>query len=147
MDSLDRDLLNEIQANFPIEPHPYKVIGERLGIDEDEVLSRIAQLRADGIIRRVGASINSRRVGFVSTLLAAKVPKERFADFVRIVNACKGVTHNYERRHEYNLWFTLIAPSEHRKQRTIQDLIKKTGINIIELPAKRIFKIRVDFKF
>jgi DNA-binding Lrp family transcriptional regulator len=147
MDLLDRNLLNEIQAAFPIKPHPYQIIGERLGLDESEVLKRIANLRQSGIIRRLGASINSRRVGFVSTLLAAKVPKEQFSSFVQIVNSCKGVTHNYERRHEYNVWFTLIAPSEQEKNQTIQNLIQKTGINIIELPAKRIFKIRVDFKF
>ena len=147
MDALDRDLLNEIQADFPVQPHPYRIIGERLGMEEAEVLTRIQSLREKGIIRRLGASINSRQIGFVSTLLAAKVPKEQFSEFVQTVNSCKGVTHNYERRHEYNVWFTLIAPSEQEKQQTIQDLIEKTGINIIELPAKRIFKIRVDFKF
>ena len=147
MDSFDRELLNEIQADFPIQPHPYQIIGERLGLAEEEVLERIANLRQKGIIRRLGASINSRRVGFVSTLLAAKVPKEQFSKFVQIVNSCKGVTHNYERRHEYNVWFTLITPSYQEKNETIQNLVEKTGINIIELPAKRIFKIRVDFKF
>jgi DNA-binding Lrp family transcriptional regulator len=147
MDDLDRQLLNEIQSAFPVEPHPYRVIGQRIGMTEKDVLARVARLKQDGIIRRMGASINSRRVGFVSTLLAAKVPKEKFDHFVRTVNACKGVTHNYERRHEYNVWFTLIAPSENDKKRTIRELIRKTGVEIVELPAKKIFKIKVDFKF
>jgi siroheme decarboxylase len=147
MDKIDRDLLNEIQADFPIEPHPYRVLGERLGIDEPEVLARIARLKTDGVIRRMGASINSRKVGFVSTLLAARVPEEQFDSFVEIVNACQGVTHNYERKHEYNVWFTLISPSVAAKEKTIKSLIRKTGIEILELPAKRIFKIRVDFRF
>jgi DNA-binding Lrp family transcriptional regulator len=80
-------------------------------------------------------------------LLAAQVPPEKFESFVNVVNACPGVTHNYERRHQYNVWFTLIASSLAEKERIIQDLIQKTGVNILELPAKRIFKIRVDFKF
>lgn len=147
MDDIDRDLLNEIQADFPVEPHPYRVIGRRLGMAEEEVLQRIAKLKGEGIIRRFGASINSRGIGFVSTLLAAQVPKEKFDAFVQTVNACPGVTHNYQRRHAYNVWFTLISSSLAEKKRTIKDLIRKTGVDILELPAKRIFKIRVDFKF
>ncbi|MBI4962680.1 MAG: Lrp/AsnC family transcriptional regulator [Desulfomonile tiedjei] len=147
MDANDRELLNEIQAGFPVQPHPYRLIGEKVGLTEEQVLARIAKLKREGIIRRIGASINSRRVGFVSTLLAAKVPREKFESFVRTVNAFPGVTHNYERQHEYNVWFTLIAPSLAEKQRVIQDLVEKTGVDILELPAKRIFKIRVDFRF
>jgi DNA-binding Lrp family transcriptional regulator len=147
MDQRDKELLNEIQAGFPVEPHPYRVLGERLSMDEEEVIARIAKLRQAGIIRRLGASIDSRRVGFVSTLLAAKVPEEEFETVVEIINACAGVTHNYERRHEYNVWFTLIAPSVEEKERIIGRLRDKTGVEILELPAKKIFKIRVDFRF
>jgi siroheme decarboxylase len=147
MDELDRKLLNEIQARFPVQPHPYKALGNRIGMEESEVWSRIARLRNQGIIRRIGASINSRRVGFVSTLLAAKVPPEKFERFVEIVNSCPGVTHNYERKHEMNIWFTLISPSEEEKQETIRILSRETGVEILEFPARRIFKIRVDFRF
>ncbi len=147
MDIQDRQLLNEIQTDFPVEPHPYRVLGDRIGMDEAEVLSRITNLREEGIIRRMGASINSRRIGFVSTLLAARVPREKFDSFVEIVNSCPGVTHNYERRHEYNVWFTLIAQSEGEKKDIIRDLTVRTGIRILEFPAEKIFKIRVDFRF
>jgi DNA-binding Lrp family transcriptional regulator len=147
MDIQDRQLLNEIQTDFPVEPHPYRVLGDRIGMDEAEVLSRITNLREEGIIRRMGASINSRRIGFVSTLLAARVPREKFDSFVEIVNSCPGVTHNYERRHEYNVWFTLIAQSEGEKKDIIRDLTVRTGIQILEFPAEKIFKIRVDFRF
>jgi DNA-binding Lrp family transcriptional regulator len=147
MDSWDRALLNEIQAQFPVEPHPYRVIGERIGMDEDEVLTRVGKLKREGIIRRIGASINSRRIGFVSTLLAARVPPDKFDSFVKTVNACRGVTHNYERKHEYNVWFTLIAETREEKQRIIQDLMRRTGVEIEEFPAEKIFKIRVDFRF
>lgn len=147
MDARDRELLNEIQAGFPVEPHPYRVLGAKLGMEEKEVLRRIVSLRKAGIIRRLGASINSRQIGFVSTLLAAQVPPERFESFVRTVNECPGVTHNYERKHRYNVWFTLIASSGEEKERIIQELMAKTRIQIHEFPAKRIFKIRVDFKF
>ncbi|HTY21586.1 MAG TPA: Lrp/AsnC family transcriptional regulator [Desulfomonilaceae bacterium] len=147
MDQRDRELLNEIQAGFPVEPHPYRVLGQRISMDEEEVLVRIARLKKEGIIRRLGASVDSRQIGFVSTLLAAKVPKEKFEFVVKTINACPGVTHNYERRHEYNVWFTLIAPSAEEKERIIRQLMQETGVEILELPAKRIFKIRVDFRF
>ncbi len=147
MDDKDRDLLNEIQTRFPVEPHPYRVLGRRLDIPEAEVLRRIAGLKREGIIRRMGASIDSRRIGFVSTLLAAEVPEEKFSEFVRLVNACPGVTHNYKRKHRFNVWFTLIAASAEEKARIIQELMASTGVHILELPAKRIFKIRVDFRF
>ncbi|MBI5251567.1 MAG: Lrp/AsnC family transcriptional regulator [Desulfomonile tiedjei] len=147
MDYRDRELLNEIQAGFPVEPHPYRVLGQRLDMTETEVLDRVAGLKREGIIRRIGASINSRCVGYVSTLLAAEVPSEKFQSFVQIVNACTGVTHNYERKHKFNVWFTLIASSQFEKERIIKNLSETTGVEIVELPAKRIFKIRVDFKF
>jgi len=147
MEERDRRLLNEIQAGFPVEPHPYRVIGRRIGMEEDEVLARILSLKKKGIIRRLGASINSRRIGFVSTLLAARVPDEKLDSFVATVNSCPGVTHNYQRKHEYNVWFTLIASSASEKEQIIRDLVAATGVDITELPAKKIFKIRVDFRF
>lgn len=147
MDERDRKLLNEIQGSFPIEPHPYRVTGQKMGMDEDEVIARVEYLRQSGIIRRIGASINSRGIGYVSTLLAARVPPDKLDFFVETVNSCPGVTHNYERNHEYNLWFTLIAPSEVEKREIIKKLIEETGVDILELPAERIFKIKVDFRF
>ncbi len=147
MDEKDRALLNEIQSNFPVDPRPYQALGARLGIGEDEVLKRISNLRKAGIIRRIGASINSRKIGFVSTLLAARAPEDKFQRFVEMVNQVDGVTHNYLRKHEYNVWFTLISPSEAEKRRVLDELMERTGIEILELPARKIFKIRVDFKF
>ncbi|MEW6348373.1 MAG: Lrp/AsnC family transcriptional regulator [Thermodesulfobacteriota bacterium] len=147
MDDRDRHLLNEIQSAFPVEVRPYRALGKKLAMDEQEVMDRIAGLRREGIIRRLGASINSRLVGFVSTLCTAQVPEDRFDEFVRVVNSCPGVTHNYKRRHRNNVWFTLIAESQREKKRILEELIKSTGISILELPATRIFKIRVDFRF
>ncbi len=147
MDASDRELLNEIQANFPVTSHPYRELGRRLGLDETDVLERVAALRETGIIRRLGASINSREIGFVSTLCAARVSRRSLERFVRTVNECPGVTHNYERKHEYNVWFTLIAASLEEKQAILNKIMQKTGISILELPASQIFKIRVDFRF
>ncbi len=147
MDRRDKELLNEIQARFPVQPHPYRVLGERLHMEEEEALERIAKLRKAGVIRRLGASIDSRRVGFVSTLVAAIIPRHKFDSVVKTINACPGVTHNYERRNKYNVWFTLIAASSEEKEQIISRLRKETGVEMLELPAKKIFKIKVNFRF
>ncbi|MGC8605624.1 MAG: AsnC family transcriptional regulator [Desulfomonilaceae bacterium] len=147
IDETDRALLNEVQSRFPVQSHPYRVIGSRVGISEQETLDRIAKLRDAGIIRRIGASINSRGLGFVSTLIATTVPVDQLDNVVSIINSFPGVTHNYLRRHRLNVWFTLIAQSEADKIRIIREMSEQTGIELFDYPAKRIFKIRVDFKF
>ena len=112
MDNVDRDLINLMQSGFPMESRPYEVIGDQLGISEDEVLERVSRLKSIGVIRRIGANVNPRSIGYTSTLCAAHVPADQIEDFVEEVNRHPGVTHNYERDHHYNVWFTFIAPSE-----------------------------------
>lgn len=146
MDSVDRQLLDIIQTGFPLTPRPYADLGQRLGISEEEALERVRALKRSKIIRRLGANFQSAKLGFVSTLCAAKVPLEKMDDFVARVNACPGVTHNYLREHAYNIWFTLISPSREEAQATLDGLSAATGVSILNLPATRLFKIRVDFR-
>jgi DNA-binding Lrp family transcriptional regulator len=147
LDEMDRAILNEIQSHFPIEPRPYRALGEKLGCSEAEMLGRVRRLKEGDVIRRIGANFNSRRLGYTSTLCAARVPPEIMDRFLETVNSYRGVTHNYRRDHEYNIWFTLIAPSEEEIERTLEDLAAATGVReILSLPAEKIFKIRVDFE-
>lgn len=147
LDKMDRTILNEIQSDFPIDSRPYQALAEKLGCSEAEVLRRVRRLKEHEVIRRIGANFNSRKLGYTSTLCAAKVPPERIEDFVGVVNSYPGVTHNYRRDHEYNIWFTLIAPSEDDLRRTIEEIAAETEVGeILSLPAERIFKIRVDFE-
>jgi siroheme decarboxylase len=148
LDREDRLILNEIQRNFPITHRPYLALARKLGLREKEVLERVEKLREKGVIRRLGASFGARAMGFTSTLCAARVPQEKIEEFVSVVNAYPGVTHNYERDGEYNVWFTLIAPSRRRVDQILARISRKTGIKgILNLPAARIFKIAVDFNF
>lgn len=146
MDHLDRAILNEIQSKFPIASRPYKVLGERLNISEEEVLRRVRILKDKGIIRRLGANFASHKLGFTSTLCAAEVPEEKVGDFVKVVNAYSGVTHNYKRKHPYNIWFTIIAQSEKEIETIVNDISKKTEIEIYNLPAIQVFKVCVNFE-
>jgi len=147
MDDLDRKLLNRLQKGFPIVSEPYRKIGEDLGISEDEAFSRVKRLKEEGVIRRIGAVFEPDRLGFVSTLCAARVPGECLEAFVRAVNAFEGVTHNYERNHPYNVWFTVIAPSREEIDRILRELREKTGISdILDLRAVNKFKVDATFE-
>ena len=147
MDEMDRMILNEIQSHFPIEARPYQVLGEKLGCSEEEVLQRVQDLKDREVIRRIGANCNSRKLGYTSTLCAAKVPSRLMARFVEVVNSYMGVTHNYRRDHDYNIWFTLIAPSEEKIERILREIVELTEVGeVISLPAERLFKIQVDFE-
>lgn len=146
MDSLDRRLLDIIQTDFPLTPRPYAELGQRLGISEAEALERVRALRGRGIIRRLGANFQSSKLGFVSTLCAAKAPDDKLDAFIAEVNARPGVTHNYLREHSYNVWFTLISPSREEAQAVLDDISARTGVAILNLPATKLFKIRVDFR-
>ena len=147
MDEMDRMILNEIQSHFPIEARPYQALGEKLGCSEEEVLQRVQDLKDREVIRRIGANCNSRKLGYTSTLCAAKVPSRLMERFVEVVNSYTGVTHNYRRDHDYNIWFTLIAPSEERIEHILHEIVELTGVEeVISLPAERLFKIQVDFE-
>jgi len=147
MDNIDRDLLNEIQSGFPVTPRPFLELGKRFNLSEKEVIERILRLKKDGVIRRIGGNFNSRKLDFTSTLCAAKVPEEKIGKFVNIVNSYKGVTHNYLRRHNYNVWFTFIAPNREYIKKALNDISEKSGVKeILNLPAVKIYKIKVDFE-
>jgi DNA-binding Lrp family transcriptional regulator len=146
MDDIDRKLLNRIQQDFPIMAEPFAEVAAQLGIGETEILERIGRLKEEGIIRRIGAVFDLRKLGFASTLCAARVPEERVRTFVEIVNACTGVTHNYRRDDEYNVWFTLIAPGEEELAASLAGIKRETGIDdILSLRATRTFKINARF--
>ncbi len=146
MDDIDRKLLNEIQSDFPITRRPYEDLGDRLDCSEEEILKRVERLRKEGIIRRIGGNFDSKRLGFATTLCAAKVPDDKINRFVEVVNRYPEVTHNYLRNHHYNIWFTLVAHDVKEINRYIEEIIQYTGVReILNLPAVRTFKILVDF--
>ena len=148
IDRKDRLILNEIQRNFPVTRRPFLALARKLGMKEMEVLERVERLKDRGIIRRIGASFSSSSVGFSSTLCAARVPPEKVEEFVGAVNSYPGVTHNYEREGDYNIWFTLIAPTRKKIEEILAGISHKTGVkDILNLPATKTFKIAVDFNF
>jgi DNA-binding Lrp family transcriptional regulator len=146
MDTVDRKILNIIQKSFPVEAEPFRTIGALVGIAPEEALDRVRKLRQSGLIRRIGAVFDPKQLGYVSTLCAARVPKERFREFVACVNGYAGVTHNYRRSHAYNVWFTIIAAGEDELDRILAEIKESTGVSdLISLRAVRTYKIDARF--
>jgi DNA-binding Lrp family transcriptional regulator len=146
MDETDRKILNILQRDFPVEAEPFRRIGERVGLSEAEILKRIGKLKDQGIIRRIGAVFDTKKLGYVGTLCAAEVPAENIDNFVDVVNSYKGVTHNYRRNHRYNIWFTLIAGSDDEIGKILKEIEATTGIfDILDMRATKKFKIDATF--
>lgn len=146
LDQTDRKILNRLQSDFPLKERPFQVVAEEIGLTEDEVIDRLNRLKKGGIIRRIGGNFVPERLGFVSTLCAARVPEDKIEEFARTVNQYPGVTHNYVRDNEYNIWFTFIAPSREEIHKNLEEISQSTGIDdILNLPSTRVFKIRAKF--
>jgi len=147
IDDVDKAVLNRIQSDFPITSRPYRTIAEDLGLSEGEVLKRVSRLKASGIIRRIGGNFSPEKLGFVSTLCAAKVPEDKISQFAEVVNRYPGVTHNYRRENTFNIWFTFIAPKMDEINANLEQIAAETGVtDILNMPATRVFKIRAEFK-
>jgi DNA-binding Lrp family transcriptional regulator len=146
LDDIDKAIVNRIQSEFPITSRPYLAVADELGLTEKEVLDRVARLKKDGIIRRIGANFVPGKLGFVSTLCAAKVPVDKIEHFARIVNRYPGVTHNYQRDNQYNVWFTFISPSMDEIEANLKKIAEDSGVSdILNLPATKVFKINAQF--
>lgn len=147
MDEADKNILNRIQSDFPRSSRPYKDIGRELNLSESDVIERVSRLKESGIIRRIGGNFSPDKLGFVSTLCAARVPEDKVDQFAEVVNKYPGVTHNYQRNNDYNVWFTFISPSMEEIEANLADIARESGVDdIINLPATRVFKIRAQFK-
>ena len=147
MTALEQQILDTIQDAFPLEERPYKVLAdllsaqENLGaVSEQQVFDAVESLRSSGIIRRIGGIYDSRRLGFISRLCAGKVSD--IETFAAVVNEIPAITHNYQRSHEYNVWFTVIAENESEVQKIVDVLCSKTDLQDVHvLSVTKKFKI------
>ncbi|MDP8255792.1 MAG: AsnC family transcriptional regulator [Candidatus Alcyoniella australis] len=147
MDALDRAIVEMIQTDFPICVSPYAEIGRRVGSDESEVIRRLGALKERQIIRRIGALFDPRKLGYVSTLVAARVSPDLLEETTDAINEYNGVTHNYLRDASYNVWFTLIAKGDSARAKILARIAKLPGVLVLHsLPAERFYKLKVDFK-
>jgi siroheme decarboxylase len=145
MDEKDREILQLLQGSFPIDPEPYKVIGDKVWLDEVSVISRVARMIESGVIRYVGPFFDSRKLGFKGTLAAINVEPDKIDQVSNVVNSFSEITHNYLRSESPNLWFTVIAPDENRLNEIFSQIQSEAGVDkIFRFPARKMFKVKVD---
>jgi len=148
MDDLDRRVLEMLQSDFPISERPYDILAGKLDISTESLLNRIRRLIADGLIRRIGASMDSRKLGFSSTLAAVRVDAESVEKAAGLIGSYPEVTHSYLRNDDFNIWFTIIAPGRQDIERILAEIRSALSLDagkMLNLPAKRLFKLDTRF--
>ena len=146
MDDIDLKILAAVQEVFPLVSRPFRALGLKLGLGEDEVISRLEKLERDGLVRRLGPILDIRKLGLSGVLVAVKVSEEEAQGVADVVDRYDEVSHNYLRPNDsgYNMWFTISA-KEDRIQEILTEIRSRTGRKILVLPTDRIFKIGVKF--
>jgi DNA-binding Lrp family transcriptional regulator len=148
MDEIDGQILRELQDNFPLRERPYDIIADRLQIPVEELWTRIQGLLEDGVIRRIGASLDSNKLGYSSTLAAVRIEPERVEHAAEIIGRFPEVTHSYLRKDTYNIWFTIIATDEKKIEDILEHIRTCLALeesDVLNLPAKRLFKLDARF--
>jgi len=149
LDDVDRRLLNLMQGSFPIAPRPYAHVAELAGIAEQEAMARVQHLLDKRIVRQVTPIFDTRALGYSSMLVAAKVDPEHPHRAAQAINRHPGVSHNYLRNHEFNLWFTIATEPDSQLglEGTLQVLAREAGAESVrQLPTLKLFKIRMDLE-
>jgi DNA-binding Lrp family transcriptional regulator len=143
-DAEDLALLNDWQHGFPLQPRPYQALGARLGIDEAEVLARYGSLRTQGVVGRIGGVFGAG-AGGAAMLCAFAVPAPRLEAVAARVSAQPGVNHNYEREHDFNLWFVVTGTDAAAVVATVDELDAACGLRALRLPMRRAYRIDLGF--
>jgi siroheme decarboxylase len=145
---LEKKLLDAAQAGLPAVPRPFAALGRTIGATEEQVIAGLAALKKKGVIRRLGGSFETRKLGFSSTLAGARVKPSKLAAVAAVISKHPGVTHCYERAGELNLWFTLgVRGPMAAVGRALAPWRRLPGVERLHsFPVKRMFKIRTFFK-
>ncbi|KEF34054.1 AsnC family transcriptional regulator [Deinococcus sp. RL] len=139
-------LLNRIQKDIPIVRRPYQVLAEEVGLTEAEALDNLREVKAAGVLRQVSAIFDTRTLGYQSSLVAAVYDEDQLDAGAEVVNGHPGVSHNYKRNHDFNLWYTIAVPPESDLEAHVQKLHEQSGAKVTRLmPTLHLFKIGVEF--
>jgi siroheme decarboxylase len=144
LDNIDKQILNDIQWSFPLADKPFLELAKKYQISEDEIIQRIKILKDTGIIRQISAIFDTRKLGYKSALVAFAVDKNKIDNVANEINKHPGVSHNYERNHEYNVWFTLAVPPDGDMKADLDKMAALEGVlKYRVLPTLKMYKIGV----
>ena len=144
MDNLDKEILNEIQWTFPLVSQPYHEIAKKFNVSVEEIKKHLINLKQSGVLRQLSAIFDTRRLGYKSSLVAMEIEPDKLDFIASQINRHPGVSHNYERNHQFNLWFTLAVPPGSDLKSEVDKFLKLDGIKKFRLlPTIQLFKIGV----
>ncbi len=147
LDDLDRRILNRVQVEVPLDARPFRVLAEELGSTEDEVIARVQRLWDAGVVRRLGPIIDYNSWGMSGVLVGAKVDEARLDEVAAVMAGFPEITHAYLRAYEWNLWFTVIAEDEQKRDAIIELVTRRAGLSdVTKLPKLKTFKLGVNFE-
>jgi len=144
LSDLERRLLNDFQHGFPLVPQPYQKIADDLDVTEEIVISTLENLQQQGFISRVGAVFRANSIG-ASTLAAMAVPESQLEQVAAMISGYSEVNHNYQRDHDFNLWFVLTASDEQTLNAVLDDIEQRSGLPVMYLPMEEDFHIDLGF--
>ncbi len=134
MDKLDRDIINILQTGFPLTETPYADVATQLGINEEELLERLACLLEDKTLTRFGPMYDVQKLGGAFSLVAIQVPEEQFDKVANVVNSYPEVAHNYQRDHDFNMWYVLATETPQQIEQINNDIEQRTGLKVFNMP-------------
>ena len=151
MDDIDRRIINGSQGGFPITERPFAVLSGHFGLDEDDLISRIRRMCAEGCLSRFGPMYDADRLGGGTCLAAMAVPEDRFEEVVAQVNAHPEVAHNYARAHALsahalNMWFVVVAEASDRIAMVLSEIAAATGLAVYEMPKLEEYFVGARFE-
>jgi len=149
MDQLDCCILKALQDEFPLSERPYDILADKLQISCGQLLNRVQKMIKEGIIRRIGVSLDSHKFGFSSTLAAVSISPECIEQAAEIIGQFPEVTHSYLRNDHFNIWFTIIAVDKKRIKHILDSIRSELFLetsHILNLPVKRLFKLDARFE-
>ena len=145
MNEVDRNIINRMQENFPVCDQPFATLAEQLNLEENELLQRVQSLLDDGTLSRFGPMYNIEMLGGVYSLVAMHIPAHDLDEVIKTINAYPEVAHNYERDHEFNVWFVLAAETESQIKHLLEDIEKQTGYPTFDMPKLDEFYVGLKF--
>lgn len=146
MDQIDRDIINGLHGGLAICERPYLEAAQRLGLQEDELIERLARLLKDGVLTRVGPLYQIERMGGAFTLAALHASADQFEQVAQCVNAMPQVAHNYQREHDLNMWFVIATETPYEIEQVIRTIEQETGCDVYNFPKSREYFVELKLK-
>ncbi|NOZ11849.1 MAG: Lrp/AsnC family transcriptional regulator [Gammaproteobacteria bacterium] len=146
MDTVDRAIINTLQEGFPVCDQPFAKVAGMLSLTESELTTRLQALLDEGVLNRFGPLFHTERMGGCVTLAAMKIPKSYLHSVIRVINGFPEVAHNYERTHEFNIWFVIAAETLAAIDDVIAGIEQRTGFIVYNMPKEREYFVGLKFK-